>query len=152
MIYKEVEELVNSEEGLLKLLENYNHCFEKLESYAKYLQTDKLTSDNVQKILLRSTGYYDVLNAVYLGIDTFKENKEGILFSKAKMDFENKEGAGKFNASAVKEEISAQVAIERKVRNWFQAYKEMADRNILASQSWLRYYNETFKRAGVQEG
>lgn len=152
MIYKEVEELLETEEGLLGLLTKFDDSFKELEKYAEYLQKGKLTLDNVQRILLRSTGYYDVLNAVYLGIDTYKENKEGLLFSQAKNEFESKDGAGKFNASATKEEISSKVSSERRVRNWFQAYKEMADRNILSAQSWLKYYNETHKRAGLQEG
>lgn len=148
MNYKQIEELINTDGGLLDLLENYKDTFDKLESYAKNLETSKLQSSDIQNLLLRSTGIWGSLNVVCTIVDTSKRNKELEFYHQAKMNHTE----GKFMVSATKEEASATVQTERRVRNVFEAYKNMAEKNILSCQSYLKYLTESFKRNSYQQG
>lgn len=151
MLVSEIEDLVKDDNGLLELVNRFKDSFEKLEGYANSLETAKLQPADIQNLLIRSTGIWGILNIVWSVIDTHKTNKESELFNQIKMELEGKE-KGKFNVSATKEEVSGMVVNERRVRNIFGAYRDMADKNILSCQSYLKYLTESYKRSSHQEG
>ena len=152
MIYKEVSKLLESEDGLNELLISYSESFAQVEKYNEYVKKGGCLPDSINKIQLRTTALKGVLNAVYLAIDGHKTSREGILFAQLRNEFQKKSPESKFNASATTAEISALVSKEREVRNWFLAYKEMAEGLIISCQAWLKHYRETYDATNKEQG
>lgn len=147
--YKTIEEYLEKGE-YNKVLEDFSPVFSTLDEYTTYLTNSKIDPENTERLLMRATGYWGLLDLAYNVIDSFKTKKEGEFYCNKKIDVEK--ANEKFNASATDKEASASVNTERRIRNIIESYRNRADRIITSSQSYLKHISESYKRAGKQEG
>lgn len=150
MLYQEVEELLQTQEGMSQILDNLAQTFADIEEYADQLSRSGLEANLIAEIMMKSNGHWDHLKVVHTAIDTYKKNKELTHFHQQKIEIEK--NGGKFNASATEGEASALVSSERRIRNIVSAYMDSADKNIMTGQSLLKYLSESNKRTNLQEG
>lgn len=146
MIYEQVEQMLTEENGYEKILAQLGETFSRIEEVSEQLK-DGAFSDGeaVSKLLLEATGYWDQLNVVYSTIDTIKTKKELGYYHSEKMKTEQDPKA-KFVDGATKQEASNSVQDERRVRNIVKAYLDSCEKNIMASQSYLKYLTESARR------
>ena len=146
MIYQEVEQILSEENGYEKVLSQLSETFVRIEEVSEQLKDGAFSDgESVSKLLLEATGYWDQLNVVYSTLDTIKTKKELGYYhnEKIKVDADPK---AKFVDGATKQEASNSVQDERRVRNIVKAYLDSCEKNIMASQSYLKYLTESAKR------
>lgn len=151
MLYEDVEELIQNEEGIKNLLDNLKGTFERIEEFSQTLAQVDLDPKVIAEIMMKSNGHWGELNIIYRAIDTYKSNKELIHYHTEKIRIESAVGQ-KFVSSATEKEASALTVNERRVRNIVEAYMSSADKNISTGQSLLKYLLESKNRNNLQEG
>jgi hypothetical protein len=149
MNYLEIEKLLDANDSN-KLLSGFSEVFEKLNGYTDYLTTGDIDPSNVDKLLMRATGYWGILDLACKTVDTYKDKKEGDYYCSKKIEIEKNNE--KFNSSATLQEASTHVNTERRIRNILESYRDRTDKIISSCQSYLKHWSESYKRNKNQEG
>lgn len=140
--YETVLELSESEEGLGELLAELRPSFTALHEFIQWLKTPTMDVNQIARIMKRSNGYWDELRLVYSALETTKTNKELAFFHEKKEENDKTADAKKFSATATEKEARATTAELRRVRNWVEAYMEVAEKNIVTAQSLLKRFEK----------
>lgn len=144
MNYREIELLVK-ENKLETILKNLEDTFIKIDSRTQKLMSGAYTNgQDVDKLLMKCTGFWDYLNTIYIILDTIKDHQEVRLFNKIKMEEVKKKQ--KIVAAVIDKAVSEQVMTLRRVRNIVGAYRDTCDKNIFSCQSLLKSLNDNYKR------
>jgi hypothetical protein len=139
-----------SEEGLVKLLENYQEIFTLLDDISsQLLQGIVTTSEQFREILNQATGAYGILEPVYSLAVATKENIELHYYVEKKREIEGK--GEKVVAASLEKESSAAVAEVRRVRNILEGYVSVAEKIIITAQTQLKRIDQDEKYKPVEE-
>jgi len=139
-----------SEEGLVKLLDNYQEIFTLLDDISsQLLQGIITTSDQFREILNQATGAYGTLEPVYSLAIATKENIELHYYVEKKREIEGK--GEKVVAASLEKESSAAVAEVRRVRNILEGYVSVAEKIIITAQTQLKRIDQDEKYKPQEE-
>jgi len=139
MIYKDIEKYFKDEKGLEQLLLKYKEVFEKINYYEGLFKDGILSTPNETDDAMKQLGsIYSTLNVVATIADTQKKNIEDKYFVDLRNKKIKKKKGDKVIAAVLDKESSVHVALYRRVRNIFQAYRDSCDRLISICQSSLK--------------
>lgn len=145
MLFQETEEQLETQEGQQALEESLSEIQSRLEQIAEELSEGHYTTgDSIKELQLESTGLFDHLKIIHTAIETTKTNKELSHYYETKQKIEK--SGEKFNVSATEKEASALTIDERRLRNLVEAYMVAAEKNIISSQSILKFLSDSYKR------
>jgi hypothetical protein len=134
----------DSEENLVKLLENYQEIFTLLDDISsQLLQGIVTTTEQFREILNQATGAYGTLEPLYALAIATKENIELHFYVEKKRDLEGK--GEKVVAASLEKESSDAVAAVRRVRNILEGYVSVAEKIIITAQTQLKRLDQDEK-------
>ena len=137
MKYNKLTEYFESEEGLQKLLEDYQDRFELVDDIGnKILQGILSSSEDYRNTLNELTGVYVNLIPIFKFAEAHKKNEELKYYVNKKRELE--EEGTKVVASHLDKEASLSVAELRKVRNILEGYVLAAEKGITTCQTQLK--------------
>lgn len=136
--------------NIQEILKSYEEIFSKLDEYSDYLTSGEITPADIERLLMRATGYWGVLDLAFNIVDSYKSKLEGEFYCSKKIELEK--ANEKFNSSATEKEASASVNPQRRLRNILDSYKNRSEKIITSSQSYLKHISESYKRNKNQEG
>ena len=137
MTIKEYENLFQDEEHLTQLINKYQESFDRVNHYSDLFRNGAIYDpEETDKAMKDLTGIFMSLSIVATMAETEKMNREVRFYNQAKMKVENE--GGKAVVAQLDRQSSAHVASWRKVRNIFQAYRDVCDRVISVCQSSLK--------------
>lgn len=150
--YEQIETYAESEDGLRELVNQLRQTFALLGEFSQQLKAPEMDGEHIAKIMRRSNGVWDELKIVFTALDTVKTNRELSYFQMKKDENERDDSSSKFNATATEKEARATTNDLRRVRNWVEAYLEVADKNIITGQSLLKKLEKREDRTYLGEG
>jgi hypothetical protein len=126
-----------SQEGLTKLLNDYNEVFTLLDDISQQLlQGIVTTTDDFRTVLNQATGAYGTIEPLYSLAIAYKENAELRYYVEKKRELEGK--GEKVVAASLDKESSDAVADIRRVRNILEGYSNVAEKLIITAQTQLK--------------
>ena len=139
-----ITEYFQSEEGLTKLITDYQEVFTLLDDISKQLLAGIVsTVDEYKLILNQATGAYGTLEPLYSMSIAVKENEELHYYVNMKRELETK--GEKVVAASLDKEASASVANIRSVRNVLEGYVSVSEKIIVTAQTQLKQLANDFK-------
>ena len=147
MIYKEMISFFESEENILKLLNNLNPTFAKIDYYKNLFQNHSISANSEQckKALDELTGLFMYLNPILSIAISIKKNEEDKYYVKKRTEMIKELSGKRFISAPLDREASAYVGTYRTVRNLLQSYTDACDKAISSCQSMLKYMGEEIK-------
>jgi hypothetical protein len=125
------------EEGLLKLLTDYQPTFEMIDDYGQQMMQGILsTPEDYKTCLDKMTGAYVSIEPLFTMAVAYKENEETRLWVGLKRELEEK--GEKITAASLDREASALVAMPRRVRAVLEGYVESCSKAIGTCQTQLK--------------
>jgi len=147
MDFKEIEKMFENEEQLGKLLQSYSEVFDKIDYYQDLFQNGAIdTPGETDKIMKELTGIFMSISIIATIADSEKTNRESRKYNTLRIEASNR--GEKPVVAQLDREASAFVAPYRKIRNIFQAYRDVCDRAISVCQSSLRFMDKEKRSSG----
>lgn len=148
-----IEEYLQSEETLSKVLDEIKDDIEKVDYWANLMKDGiTLNPEEAKNALNDLTGRFMSLITALSIAETEKKNRETRHYNKIKMDIDNGvRSEKKFVSTVADKEASAVVASYRRIRNIIKAYMESAEKGISTMQSLLKFLSEEAKLRGRKE-
>ena len=137
----ELEKLVLQEDTVGLLLDEVAEDIKIVDNHARKLKDNLCNNPEANKIAQsKLTGAFNGIRTALSVVATAKRNKELRRYYEEKEQIES-EGK-KFNSTATKEKAMAETNEWRRIRNYLNAYKEAAEKDIITLQSMLKDTNK----------
>ena len=136
----DLEKLASQEDTVGLILDEVAEDIKIVDNHARKLKDNLCNNPEANKIAQsKLTGAFNNLRTALSVVAVAKTNKELRLYYEEKEQIES-EGK-KFNSTATKEKQRAVTNEWRRVKNYLEAYKEAAEKDIITLQSMLKDTN-----------
>jgi len=141
----EIEQLFQTEDTLVQVLEKLSDDFARIDEYAEMAKSNVYaTADKVSEVLIELSGCHSNLITVLGVAESEKKNREQHKYSNIKIEFDNAAAVDekgkliKFTSTIAEKEASDFVSSYRRIRNIIKAYKDSCATSISVLQSVLK--------------
>lgn len=137
-----------NEKTLLKLLNEYRDCFERIQYYGQLFKDKVIVSlpHDIAMAMSELSGIFASLNEIAYQAETEQLNLEEVVAEKRRIDRENKKLS--IGSKSNFDKDVEKIGLYRRIRNQFKEKKETCDKLITVCQSLLRVAEKEQRTAG----
>ena len=139
MIQKKLQ-MLNNEDNFDAVLEQYQPCFDEIDSIIADLKADNLPDEAaIASAQTKLTGLYGTIITVYKMSEAIKIEKESKTFVRLNDEYEvSNPGAKPLSAAKLEKLTNIEIGNHRMLRNIFEGYVMAAEKAIITCQSNIK--------------